>query len=263
VTAHKDNVVAAIDQARRELDKALTELAGLPAFDPGVIGFATHALKNYLTVAAGTLDLLDMTLQNYPDKDVHNWLQALRQVTQLMHHATGQLMSATLSSGPRLVLTHLDIVAGLRRACDYYQRLADRKQIRILCEPATDAPFIWTDRVAVAAVLDNLVSNAIKYSEPGKRVWVRLQCEGDSVVIRVQDEGPGLSPEDQAKLFRKGVRLSAVPTAGEPSTGFGLAVAKEFVRQLGGEIWCESQLGQGACFAFRLPVGSEGAQTRP
>jgi two-component system, sensor histidine kinase LadS len=63
-----------------------------------------------------------------------------------------------------------------------------------------------------------------------------------------------LSQEDQARLFQAGVRLSAVPTAGEPSTGYGLAVAKEPASQMGGGIWCESQLGQGACFAVSLPV---------
>ena len=118
MTIHKDSVVAAIGRARVELDQALTELARLPAFDPGVVGFATHALKNYLTVTEGTLDLLGMALQNYPDNDVHNWLQALQQVTDLMNHTVGQLMSASLERGPRLVFTHFDPVTGLRRACD-------------------------------------------------------------------------------------------------------------------------------------------------
>jgi signal transduction histidine kinase len=157
----------------------------------------------------------------------------------------------------------VDATTATRRACTYYQRVADRKQIRILFEPAADVPPVRTDRVAAAAVLDNLLSNALKYSESCKRVWVRLRPEGDFVVISVQDEGPGLSAEDQANLFRKGVRLSAVPTGGEPSTGYGLAVARELVGQLGGTIWCESEPGQGACFAFRLPVRHEGGGPGP
>jgi signal transduction histidine kinase len=98
----------------------------------------------------------------------------------------------------------------------------------------------------------------VKYSPLGKRVWVRVRPEAEHVVCSVQDEGPGLGPEDRAKLFQRGVRLSAVPTGGEPSTGYGLAVAKELVSQLGGEIWCDSQPGQGACFSIRLPVWREG-----
>jgi signal transduction histidine kinase len=177
----------------------------------------------------------------------------------MMDHTVGQLMSASLENGPRLVCTEFDPAEGFRRACDYYQRMANRKQLRILYEPAADLPIIWTDRVAVAAVLDNLLSNAVKYSLHGKRIWVRLKPEAESLVCSVQDEGPGLSPEDQLKLFQKGVRLSPKPTGGEPSTGFGLAVAKELVGQLGGDIWCESQPGQGACFSFRLPIGKQGA----
>jgi signal transduction histidine kinase len=103
-------------------------------------------------------------------------------------------------------------------------------------------------------VLDNLVTNAIKYSPPGKRIWLRVTREPGAVVCSIQDEGPGLSPEDQARLFQRGVRLSAVPTGGESSTGYGLAVADELITRLGGTIWCDSILGHGACFSFRLPV---------
>jgi signal transduction histidine kinase len=103
-------------------------------------------------------------------------------------------------------------------------------------------------------VLDNLVSNAIKFSPPDRRVWLGVRAEGDTVVCRVQDEGPGLNQGDQARLFHKGARLTPRPTAGEPSTGYGLAVAKDLMVRLGGSIWCESVLGQGTTFFIRLPA---------
>jgi signal transduction histidine kinase len=260
---NKDNIVAAIGRARVELDQALEELARLPAFETGAVGLSTHALNNYLTVAQGVLGLLSAALNCYPDADVRNWLQSLHQVTGLMDHTVGQLMGRSLGGPPRLVFASCDLTTGLRRACAFYQRIADRKQIRILCEPADDIPFIWTDHVVVAAVLDNLLSNAVKYSARGGRVWVRLQPAPESVVVSVQDEGQGISLEEQGKLFQKGVRLSPLPTDGEPSTGFGLAVAKELVDQLRGEIWCKSAPGQGACFSFRLPIGKPAAELSP
>jgi signal transduction histidine kinase len=260
--SHKDRLAAAIVAAKADLDLALAELEHLPAFDPGVVGFAAHALSNYLSVTEGALELLAMDLQGNPDPNVHHWLQVLRQTTDRMEHTTSQLMNVAVRGGPQLVFGRVDIIVGVRRACDYYQRIADRKQIRVLFEPAADVTFVRTDRVAVAAVLDNLLSNAVKYSDPGKRIWVRLRPEGDSVVCAVQDEGPGLTPEDQAKLFQKGVRLGATPTAGEPSTGYGLAVAKELMTQLGGEIWCDSQPRQGACFSIRLPIDHEGSSEK-
>jgi signal transduction histidine kinase len=130
----------------------------------------------------------------------------------------------------------------------------------VAVDPAAGVPPVWADRVAVAAILDNLVSNAIKYSPRGTVIHVQVRADGDWVVCAVRDSGPGLSPEDQSKLFQRGVRLKPRPTAGEPSMGYGLAVAKELVDGLGGQIWCESVVGQGSCFAFRLPVKGDIAQ---
>jgi signal transduction histidine kinase len=185
MTPHKDKVVASLSRAKADLDQALADLEYLPAFDLGVVGSAAHALSNYLAVTDGTVELLGLALHDHPEPDVHTWLQALRQATNLMLYTTSQLMSSAAASGPKLVFTRMDLVTGVQRACNYYQRVADRKQIRILFEPAAEAPFVRTDRVAAAAVLDNLLSNAVKYSPPGKRVWVRVLPEADHVVVSV------------------------------------------------------------------------------
>src|SRR5581483_7207497 len=110
----------------------LAELEYLPAFDLGTVGTAAHALGNYLAVTDGTVELLGLALKDHPEPDVHTWLQALRQATNLMLHTTGQMMSSAAASGPKLVLTRMDMVTGVQRACNYYQRVADRKQIHIL-----------------------------------------------------------------------------------------------------------------------------------
>jgi signal transduction histidine kinase len=73
----------------------------------------------------------------------------------------------------------------------------------------------------------------------------------------VKDEGPGISAEDQQRLFGKFARLSARPTAGEHSTGLGLAIVKRLVESMNGKVWCESQMGQGAAFIIELPVAVE------
>ena len=141
--------------------------------------------------------------------------------------------------------------------CNYYQRVAEKKAIRVVAGVSNDVPPVWIDRVAVAAVLDNLLSNAVKYSQPGKLVEVEVRGERDSAVCNIRDQGPGLSPEDQNKLFNKGVRLTPKPTGGESSMGYGLAVAKELIEKMGGQIWCESVLGQGSCFSIRVPAYEE------
>ncbi len=229
----------------------------MPAFDPGAIAFSAHALNNYLAVIGGTVELLLGSLRDHPDPQIRNWLEGLGHVTELMCHTVSRLITSSAPKDAKLRFLKWDLAPLVRRACNYYQRLADQKNIFIVCECASDIPPVWTDPVAVVAVMDNLLSNAIKYSFPGKKIWVQLRREMTSVVCGVRDEGPGLSQEDQAKLFQRGIQLSSVATGGESSSGYGLAVAKELIDKLDGDLWCESTLGAGACFSFRLPVYQE------
>jgi signal transduction histidine kinase len=259
----KDQVTASISHARAHLDQALAALEHLPAFDPCAIGFAAHALHNYLTVTGGTIDLLLLALDNYPDPEVRTGLEALRRVTDIMTHTVNQLMNTSSRASPKLIRENVDLAILAQRVCDYYQRIADHKQIHITCASTAKTHEVRSDRVVLAAVMDNLLSNAVKYSQPGKQIWVQIRCESDHLICSVRDQGPGLSAADQAKLFQRGVRLSAIPTGGEPSTGFGLAVARELMELLGGDIWCESAPGQGACFSIRLPSYGESIPSGP
>jgi signal transduction histidine kinase len=162
-------------------------------------------------------------------------------------------MNTSITHEPRLALDNVDLGRLTTRCSAFYQHMADTKRIRISCDAPAGVSVVRTDRIAVAAVLDNLLSNAIKYTPAGGHVTVTVAADGTHAVCSVRDTGPGLSEEDQGRLFQRGTRLSSVPTGGEPSAGYGLAVAKELVNRLGGEIWCESHLGSGTCFAFRLP----------
>jgi signal transduction histidine kinase len=255
-------VASAIARAQADLAEALSELEKIPAFDPGSVPFVAHALNNFLAVTGGTVELLAMHLGDDADTQVRVWLDGLRHATDLMTRTVGQLVNGSATGEGQLWLEQVDLPLLVRRACSYFQRVADRKSIRIIVEPAGDIPPVRTDRVVVAAVLDNLVSNAIKYSQPGKQIHVRVWAEVGGCVCEVRDEGPGLSPADQGRLFQRGVRLTPTPTGGEPSTGYGLAVAQELVEKIGGVIWCESVLGQGCCFRFRLP-GHQGPEPDP
>jgi len=253
----KEQITATILRAQSELEQALGKLEKMPAFDPGAIAFSAHALNNYLMVTRCTAELLLLSLADHPDPQIRKWLEGLDHVTKLMRHTVSQLMTSSEPKDAELRFLKWDIVQLVRRTSNYYQRIADRKNLSIVFESATDIPPVWTDPVATAAVMDNLLSNAIKYSSPGKQIEVQLREELTSVVCSVRDEGPGLSQEDQAQLFQRGIKLSSVPTGGEPSSGYGLAVAKELIAKLDGDLWCQSTLGAGACFSFRLPVYQE------
>jgi signal transduction histidine kinase len=257
VAGTKERVAAAIARGRAALDEALSELEKMPAFDPGSATFAAHALNNYLTVIGGTVEMIQLHLEGHPDAQVRDWLQGVQHATNLMARTVGALMNAAATAETPLRLEQFDLPLMAQRACNYYQRVADQKSIHLVVDSIPEVPPVWGDRVLVAAVLDNLLSNAIKYSPLGKEIRVQLRGEKGWAVCGVRDEGPGLSPDDQAKLFQKGVRLTPRPTGGELSIGYGLAVAKQLVEKVGGAIWCESVLGQGACFWFRVPAHQE------
>jgi signal transduction histidine kinase len=254
VTELKDEVAAAIVRAQIDLERALAGLERLPALDPGKVVFAAHALNNFLTVVAGTTDLLLTTLEDHPDRRVHVWLAGIHRATTMMSHlSTGLMTTASASGTPALTLEQVDLTVLLRRAVAFYQHRADPKQIRIRFVSPVEPASAWADRVAVAVVVDNLLSNAIKYSPRGAQITVSVRRERATTVCDVQDEGPGLSVEDQAKLFQRGVRLASVPTGGETSMGYGLAIAYELLREQDGVIWCTSERGRGATFSFSLP----------
>jgi signal transduction histidine kinase len=253
----KDEIITSLQTAQAELEKALENLAQLPAFDASHVQFAAHTLSNYLTVIVAGIDLLQLHLNDHPDERIHRWMESLRHATALMTDIVLQLMNAPVARREQFRWEKMDLPTLVQLACAHYRHAADRKQITIGVEADVPSPFVWADRVAVAAVLDNLLSNAVKFSPPQKRIWVRVTAEPAHLVCTVQDEGPGLSVEEQARLFQRGVRLSPVPTGGEPSTGYGLAVAKELIGKLQGDLWCESYLGQGTSFSFRLPLYSE------
>src|SRR5215470_1736348 len=109
------------------------------------------------------------------------------------------------------------------------------------------------DRIREA--IDNLVSNAIKYSPIGGKITVCVTHEGPNTLIRISDQGAGLSPEDLGRLFGRFQRLSAKPTAGESSTGLGLSIVKRIIDMHGGHVTAQSPgPGQGSTFTVTLPA---------
>jgi len=124
---------------------------------------------------------------------------------------------------------------------------------------------VTADRRSLLCSLENLVSNAIKFSPKGSSVKVQLLNDGKSGVFRIADQGPGVQPEERDLLFRKFTRLSARPTGGEISTGLGLHIVHELVDAMGGRVHYEDTGNGGACFVLALPLAAatkKGAQER-
>ncbi|MGH8019057.1 MAG: hybrid sensor histidine kinase/response regulator, partial [Opitutaceae bacterium] len=132
--------------------------------------------------------------------------------------------------------------------------LAYQKQIELDLDFDESLSHVTADREAFARALNNLVSNAIKFSPKGRGVLVKVRPSVDakSVRLSVIDQGPGLNADDLKHLFEPYRRLSAQPTGGESSTGLGLSITRDLVTKMGGQIGCESN-GSGATFWVELP----------
>jgi signal transduction histidine kinase len=146
-------------------------------------------------------------------------------------------------------------VALVREAVEANRPLAERKHQALRLVTAEQL-VVACDHERMREAIDNLVSNAVKYSPLGGSVTVTVERRDNEARVRVADSGPGLAPEDYPRLFGRFQRLSARPTGGENSTGLGLFIAKRIVELHGGRVEVRSPtVGHGAVFEIAVPMG--------
>jgi two-component system, sensor histidine kinase and response regulator len=179
-------------------------------------------------------------------------------------HATNQMFSfvkdflanSSAERGMEIKLEPVALHEIASEAVRHYAEAAQRKEIMLHFEGAEEGLFVSADRAALDQVLDNLISNAIKFSPPGKNVWVTVVAADGGAQCRVQDEGPGFTEEDKAHMYGRYRRLSAAPTGNEPSTGLGLSIVKKLMEAMGGQLRFESAAGHGTTFVLQFPAAA-------
>ena len=220
-----------------------------------LLGMLAHDINNYLGGMNMSAELLHEGIDRLHDERLARLSgNILRSSAQLLSFMKEFLANAATDYGfsPNpTVLSFTDIAAAV---VQHYQEAAHRKKIEILTDfPDGDSSTVIADASALDQVLDNLLSNALKFSTAGKRVFVSIRPLNQQIECVVRDEGPGFTAEDKASMFRRYGRLSARPTGGEPSTGLGLSIVRKLVLAMNGELSCDSAPGQGTVFAIRLP----------
>jgi len=237
------------------LKRARDELKQLAEDRDELLGILTHDLKNHL---GG----MDMSAQLLRDRTEAMADPKLRLMAENISHSSSQMLAfvkqflanASADHGVQVRTELVNLSDAAARAVQQHQDAAKHKQLLLKIVLPSNGSLVQADGAALNQVLDNLLSNAIKFSAPGKQIRLTVCPPGARYVeCQVQDEGPGFSLEDRARMFRRYGRLSARPTGGEPSTGLGLSIVKKLVLAMQGEVACESTLGSGATFAFRLP----------
>jgi signal transduction histidine kinase len=218
------------------------------------LGMAAHDLRNPIGYIQTVSSYLTEVLPDYPIEDVRSILSDILKQTQHMLTLIDDLLDVTLIESGKLEL-HLvsfDLVRFLTETVERHARMAAAKGTPVLLEGVPSGKGI-ADPQRLRQVMDNLISNAVKYSPPGSTVRVAASREETGWRISVQDEGPGVTEHDRQRLFQDFARLSARPTGGEKSVGLGLAITRRVVEAHGGQIGVDSQPGRGATFWFTLP----------
>ena len=153
----------------------------------------------------------------------------------------------------RLRAAAMDVAAVLRQAVEALEPRAAEREIVIDTE-GIEPTTAYADATRIRQVVDNLLSNALKYAHNSGHVWVGCTNEGDRAIIAVRDDGPGIAPAEQAQLFQRFYRADAVRRSSVHGSGLGLAISRDIARAHGGDIGVESEVGRGATFIVTLPA---------
>lgn len=217
---------------------------------------AAHDLKNPTAAIISYADLMRERWHAWDDEKKLKRLGNIRQMSQLIFDIIRNLLDIDAIETGHYLLRPVTLNAAetLSAVCDEYRERCEAKDLRLSLNLCQDPVRLRVDKTALRQIIDNLISNAIKYSPHGRNIHVSLEQEAGHALIQIRDEGPGISDEDQGKLFRKFTRLSARPTGGEHSTGLGLSIVKHMVEASGGQVGCISRLGEGTTFFVSLPL---------
>ncbi len=146
----------------------------------------------------------------------------------------------------------VNISALLNETVNHFKNIAEEKNISLEYENKLGEMVFSTDENALTEILENLISNAIKYSHENKSVWVTLSKGNNNFKIQIIDSGLGIREDEQDKVFKKFAKISNKPTAGENSTGLGLSIVKKLTEMLGGSITFKSVYGSGSTFTLEF-----------
>jgi signal transduction histidine kinase/response regulator of citrate/malate metabolism len=251
----------ALMSANRRLSAQWLRLQRANAFKNEVLGTVAHDLKNPLGVILGRTEMLKelisgaMASKEGSVAQVDHIRDATKRLTSMVDHLISDAMADAFDITIRR--EPVDLAALVMEIVEANRPSASNKQQTInVSSPPERMTLCDGDRMREA--IDNLVSNAIKYSPIGGKIALTVAYEGESALIHVSDQGAGLSPEDLGRLFGRFQRLSAKPTGGESSTGLGLSIVKRIVDMHGGRVTANSAgPGEGSTFTIALPISAE------
>ncbi|MCQ3938618.1 MAG: hypothetical protein DPW18_16450 [Chloroflexi bacterium] len=245
-----------VRQRTRELAEARDEAVAANKSKSEFVSVVSHELKLPMTSIKGYSDLMLSGATGPLNENQSSFLTTIRNNVNRMATLVSDLAdisrieSGNLRLEPRAVPVRdvIDEVVTLTKT------QIERKRQSIEVEIPSELPHSWCDRNRLAQVMTNLISNANKYTPEGGRIAVQAVQQDGMVQIKVEDNGFGMMPEDQEKLFSKFFRSADEKVREAPGTGLGLSITKNLIELQGGKIWFNSEYGKGTAFYFTVPV---------
>jgi two-component system, sensor histidine kinase and response regulator len=246
---------ATIERNLAELNDKLVELNQLKN---RFLGFAAHDLRNPLSSIRGLSEIMLTEMTGPLTEEQREFLSTIYSASRDMLALVNDLLDISVIESGRLDLKiRLDsFKAVIRERLRIFKLAAESKGIRFTTAfgGLPDVPF---DRNRIAQVIDNLVGNAVKVAPAESTIAIRLWEDAGFAKVSVQDEGPGIAPEDQPLIFGEFQRIGGQDPSGEKGTGLGLAIAKRIVEAHRGYLELQSALGVGSTFSFAIPMEEE------
>jgi signal transduction histidine kinase len=216
-----------------------------------VLGIVAHDLRNPLNVISSSSGLL-LKIDELPMVERRKLLETSQRAVRRMNRLIGDLLDATRLQAGRLSLEISDVDACkvVREAEETLRPSAAERNIDLRVAAPGHTCWVRTDEDRLHQVIGNLVGNALKFTSEGGRVTLSTEGRELEVLFKVEDNGPGIPPEHQARLFET---FWQARTDDHRGLGLGLSITKDLVSALDGRLWVESAVGSGSTFAFTLP----------
>jgi signal transduction histidine kinase len=231
----------------------VTEQRDMNAHREALVRTVAHDLRNTLNAMAGYADLVQKLGDVNPQQE--KWLKRVRQTTNKLYEMAIKLVDlAWIESGMPMEFVPVELVGLTRDVIDELKWEARKRQISIVNSIPDELPAVMGDPGRLRQTITNLLDNALRYSLPETNVVVHAWHQYDEVFYTVADQGIGITPDDQEKIWDRMWRSGDDRVRDTSGGGIGLPFAQTIIKRHGGTIWVESELNQGTTFTFRLPV---------
>jgi len=239
-----------LKKREEDLQRVNLELQDLNEYKDRLMGITAHDMRNPLAVIIGFLEILE-----FPE-DQSRLKERMLKTCEHLHQLVNELVDFNAIKQGKLILEiqECNIEDFLKEINESSKVLLKKKNIRMDLEVEPGLPPVHMDSHRIEQVMDNLISNAIKFSYPDTRITIQAIRRKTDIQISVSDQGKGIPRSEISLLFQEYGRTSVKPIEDEKSTGLGLAIVKRLIEAHGGRIRVDSELGRGATFTFTLPA---------